>query len=171
LKTSCRVLLADDATAVRQRVKSLLEREGFDVVGEAADGQEAVTLAQTLDPDVAVLDLSMPKLSGMGAAREIQRLCPRTHLILLTVHTEEHQVATALRAGIRGYVAKTEAAEDLTRAIAEVSRGGVFVSRRASQAAVDEDPPTSDSCLLLGPERPGATCQICGFCYRPMTTD
>jgi DNA-binding NarL/FixJ family response regulator len=163
LKTSCRVLLADDAPAVRQRVKSLLESEGFDVVGEAADGQEAVALTRTLDPDVAVLDLSMPKLSGMGAAREIQRLCPRTHLILLTVHTEEHQVVAALRAGIRGYVAKTEAAEDLVRAIGEVSEGRVFVSPRASGEAVDDYLPKHDGCLLLGPGRQGA-CPLCGFC-------
>ena len=166
MKTSCRVLLADDAPAVRQGVKSLLEREGFDVVGEAADGQEAVTLAKALDPDVAVLDLSMPKLSGIGAAREIQRLCPRTHLILLTVFTEEHQVVTALRAGIRGYVAKTEAAEDLARAIGEVSRGGVFVSSSASCEVVDDYLSKSDSCVLLGPKRQGA-CPLCGFCPSP----
>ena len=169
MKTSRRVLLADDAPSVRQRVKGLLEREGFDVVGEAADGQEAVTLAQALDPDVAVLDLSMPKLNGMGAAREIQRLCPRTHLILLTLHTQEYQVATALRAGIRGYVAKTEAAEDLVRAIGEVSQGRVFVSSSASCGAVVDYLPQSDSCLLLGPERQGA-CPICGFCPSPEGT-
>jgi two-component system, NarL family, response regulator NreC len=169
LKTSCRVLLADDAPAVRQGVKGLLEREGFDVVGEAADGQEAVTLAQTLDPDVAVLDLSMPKLSGMGAAREIQRLCPRTHLILLTVHTEEYQVVEALRAGIRGYVSKTEAAEDLVRAIGEVSEGRVFVSSSASGEAVDNYLPKNDGCLLLGPEPQGA-CPVCGFCPSPEDT-
>jgi DNA-binding NarL/FixJ family response regulator len=163
LKNSRRVLLADDAPAVRQSVKGLLEHEGFDVVGEAADGQEAVTLAQALDPDVAVLDLSMPKLSGMGAAREIQRLCPRTYLIVLTAHTEEHQVATALRAGIRGYVAKTEASEDLVRAIEVVSRGGVFVSSSASPEAVDDYLPKDDSCPLLGPKRPGS-CPLCGFC-------
>jgi DNA-binding NarL/FixJ family response regulator len=108
-------------------------------------------------------------LNGMGAAREIQRLCPRTHLILLTVHTEAHQVATALRAGIRGYVAKTEAAEDLARAIGEVSRGGVFVSSSASRGTADGDQPKSDSCLLLGSERPGA-CPVCGFCPSPEDT-
>jgi DNA-binding NarL/FixJ family response regulator len=164
MTASRRILLADDAPAVRQRVKDLLEQEGFDIVGEAADGREAVTLSQALDPDVAILDLSMPKLSGMDAACEIRQLCPRTLLILLTVHNENYQVVTALRAGIRGYVLKTDAAEDLVRAIGEVSRGGVFVSPRASHAPVDEDPPTSDSCVLLGPERPSATCQICGFC-------
>jgi DNA-binding NarL/FixJ family response regulator len=137
LKMSPRVLLADETPVVRQRVKGLLEREGFEIVGEAADGQEAVKLAQALDPDVAILDLSMPQLSGMAAAREIKQLCPKTQLILLTEHPESHQVALALRAGIRGYVTKTESAKDLVRAIWDVSRGRVFVSPSASRMVVD----------------------------------
>jgi DNA-binding NarL/FixJ family response regulator len=137
LKISPRVLLADDAPVVRQHVKGLLEREGFEIVGEAADGQEAVKLAQALDPDVAILDLSMPQLSGMATAREIKQLCPRTQLILQTVHPEGHEIALALRAGIRGYVTKTESAKDLVRAIWDVSRGRVFVSPSASRVVVD----------------------------------
>jgi DNA-binding NarL/FixJ family response regulator len=138
LKVSCRVLLADDAAVVRQRVKGLLEREGFEIVGEAADGQEAVRLAQALYPDVAILDLPMPQLNGMDAAREIKQLCPRTQLILQTVHPERDQVLMALRAGIRGYVAKTESAKDLVRAVGDVSRGRVFVSPSASRVLVDQ---------------------------------
>jgi DNA-binding NarL/FixJ family response regulator len=134
---SHRVLLADETAVVRQRVKGLLEREGFEIVGEAADGLEAVKLAQALDPDAAILDLSMPQLSGMNAAREIKQLSPRTQLILQTVHPEGHQVALALRAGIRGYVTKTESAKDLVRAIWDVSRGRVFVSPSASRVVVN----------------------------------
>jgi two-component system, NarL family, response regulator NreC len=137
LKISPRVLLADDVPVVRQRVRGLLEREGFEIVGEAADGHEAVRLAQALHPDVAILDLSMPQLSGMDAAREIKQLCPKTQLILLTEHPESHQVALVLRAGIRGYVTKTESAKDLVRAIWDVSRGRVFVSPSASRVVVD----------------------------------
>jgi len=107
-------------------------------VGEAADGQEAVKLAQALDPGVAILDLSMLQLSGMDAALEIKQLCPRTQLILQTVHPESHEVVMALRAGIRGYVAKTESAKDLVRAVADVSCGRVFVSPSASRVVVDE---------------------------------
>jgi len=81
------VLLADDHLIVRQGLKALLEREGFKVVGEAADGHEAVRLAQALRPDVAVLDLAMPLLNGLEAAREILRISPRTRTILLTMHT------------------------------------------------------------------------------------
>src|SRR6266545_3777741 len=126
---SLRILLADDAPAVRQGVKGLLEREGFQVVGEATDGREAVRLAQALCPDVAILDLSMPRLNGLDTAREIRQVCPWTHLILLTGSTEEHQIVSALRAGIQGYVVKAEAPEDLARAIGEVSRGRIFFSR------------------------------------------
>lgn len=142
-----RILLADDSPAVRQGVKQLLQREGFEIVGEATDGDEAVRLALALDPDVAILDLSMPQLSGVDAAREIHQVCPRTHVILLTMHTEEHHIITALRAGIRGYVVKAEATEDLVRAIGEVSRGRIFVSPGAARAIIDaylaQDPPPS----------------------------
>jgi DNA-binding NarL/FixJ family response regulator len=132
-----RILLADDVPAVRRGVRGLLEREGFEVVGEAENGKEAVRLAQALLPDVAILDLSMPELNGIEAAQEIQQGCPRTHPILLTVHTEEYQIVAALRAGIRGYVVKAEAPEELIRAIGEVSRGGVFLSPAANRIGID----------------------------------
>ena len=148
MKISLRVLLADDTPVVRQHVKGLLEREGFEIVGEAADGHEAVKLAQALDPDVAILDLSMPQLSGVDAAREIKRLCPRTQLILQTVHPEGNQLASALRAGIRGYVAKTESAKELVRAIWDVSRGRVFVSPSASRMVVNQYLPNPATSLI-----------------------
>lgn len=137
-----RILLADDAPVVRQGVRALLEREGFEIVGEATDGHEAVRLAQALHPDVAILDLSMPHLNGLDAAREIHQVCPRIHLIVLSVHTDEHLIVRAFWVGIRGYVVKARAAEDLAWAVEEVSRGRTF-------------------CPL---SRPGVTCAICGLC-------
>src|SRR5207249_3762914 len=83
------VLLADDHLTVTQSLRAFLEREGFRVVGEAADGREAVRLARALGPDVAVLDVSMPLLNGVAAAREIQRACPGTRTILLTMREKE----------------------------------------------------------------------------------
>jgi len=160
-----RVLLADDAPAVRQGVRGLLEREGFEVVGEAGDGREAVQLAEALSPDVAILDLSMPQLNGLEAAREIQQVCPWTHLILLTVNNDEHQILSAFLVGIRGYVVKSEAPEDLARAIEAVSRGGTFLSHSASHGShvlVESYLPATNCPLPL--DRPGATCGICGFC-------
>src|SRR5574337_192203 len=114
------VLLADDHPIVREGFKTLLEREGLQVVGEASDGHEAVRLARTLHPDVAVLDLSMPLLNGLQAAQEILRASPRTRTILLTMYTEDHYVLEAVRIGIRGYVVKRQAVTDLVQAIREV---------------------------------------------------
>jgi DNA-binding NarL/FixJ family response regulator len=122
------VLLADDSRAVRERVRAFLERQGFDVLGEAADGDEAVRLTRALDPDVAVLDLAMPRCSGLDAARDIRQACPRTQVILLTNYTDEYLIDTALRSGIRGYVAKHAVSEDLVTAITEIRRGGTFLS-------------------------------------------
>src|SRR2546428_9232244 len=99
-----RILLADDHLIVRQALKALLEVEGFSVVAEVGDGVDAVRVARERCPDVAVLDLSMPLLNGLDAAREIQQACPRARAILLTVHTEDDYVPDALRAGIKGYV-------------------------------------------------------------------
>lgn len=141
-----RVLLADDHQVVRQGFRALLEREGIEVTGEAADGHEALELAQNQCPDVAVLDLSMPGLNGLDAARAILHLCPRTGIILLTMHAEEYQIVAALRAGIRGYIVKTQAAEEMVHAIHEVAGGGTYLSPAVSRVVVDA--------YLAGGDRP-----------------
>jgi len=132
-----RVLLADDHLIVCQSLKAVLEREGFHVIGEAADGREALRLARALRPDVAVLDVSMPLLNGLDAAREIQKACPRTRTILLTMHAEDTYVLQALQMGIRGYVLKSQAVTDLVRAVQEVSRGATYLSPGVSAAVVE----------------------------------
>ncbi len=129
-----RILLADDHEIVRQGLRLLLQRERFEVVGEAADGQEAIRVARENCPDVAVLDYAMPLLNGIGAAREITQVCPRTKVVLLTMHTDDHYVLEALRTGIKGFVVKTEAPADLVRAIHEVLGGMVYLSPRVSRA-------------------------------------
>jgi DNA-binding NarL/FixJ family response regulator len=131
------IVLADDHQIVRDCLRGLLEREGFTVVGGAADGQQAVELVEKHEPDIVVLDLTMPQLNGVDAARRILQVCPRTIPILLTMHTAEHHIAAALRAGIRGYVVKTQAAEDLIHAIREVLRGGIYLSPRISNVVVE----------------------------------
>ncbi len=107
-----RVALADDHVLVRQGLKSLLEREEFKVVAEAADGQEAVSQAASLHPDITIMDISMPMLNGIDAARELGRSCPKTKVILLTQHEEDQYILEALEAGVKGYVLKNQVASD-----------------------------------------------------------
>ncbi len=130
------ILLADDHLIVRQSLKALLEREGFKVVGEASDGHEAVRLAQSLRPDVAVLDLAMPLLNGLDAAQRIIHTSPRTKTILLTMHSEDQYVLEAVRGGIAGYVLKTQAAAELVQAIQQVARGLLYLSPGISRTVV-----------------------------------
>lgn len=135
---SIRVILADDQAMVRQGIRLLLEREeGIRVLAEAADGREAVRLARELQPDVAVLDLAMPLLNGLDAAREIRHHVPLTKTILLTVHAEDRRVMEALRVGINGYVLKTQPPGELAHAIQEVARGAIYLSPGVSRAVVD----------------------------------
>jgi len=133
-----KILLADDHQIVRQGLKALLEQEGFNVVAEASNGQEAVTKARELEPDIAVLDVSMPIMNGLLAAEEIRRSSgTKVRVVLLTVHTESQYVLQALRAGVRGYVLKSKAAENLIQAITDVSNGLTYLSSGVSEAVVE----------------------------------
>ena len=124
-----RVLLADDHAIVREGLRALLSREpDLEVVAEAGDGREALRLAQETRPDVATLDLSMPLLNGLEAARQMATWERGPRPLLLTMHTDDQYVLEALRAGVRGYVLKRQAAADLVRAIREVAGGAVYLS-------------------------------------------
>ena len=105
-------------------------------MGEASDGREAVRLALTLRPDLTVLDVGMPLMNGMDAAREILKELPRTRVILLTMYTEDVYVLTALRAGVSGYVVKTRASGDLVQAIRDVQKGNFYLSPGISRVVV-----------------------------------
>jgi DNA-binding NarL/FixJ family response regulator len=131
------ILLADDHVLFRQALRVVLEKEGFVVRAEARDGQEAVRLAEKLRPDIAVLDVSMPMLNGLDAARQILKTNPRTKAIALTMYTDDHYVLGALRAGVRGYVIKSQAAQDLVDAIRTVNQGLTYLSPGVSAAIVD----------------------------------
>ena len=131
-----RILLADDHSVVRQGVRMMLEREGFEIIGEAADGMEAVRLAEKMQPDVAVIDLSMPVMNGITAVGQIRKVAPRTKVVLLTMYTDEHHILEALRAGVKACVTKTQAVEHLIVAIKEICNGGVYLSPSVSGAVV-----------------------------------
>ena len=133
---SISVVLGDDHPLVRQGVRRMLEGHEFEIVGEGSDGLEVIELAQRFHPDVILLDLSMPTLNGIGAVRELTRVSPATKVIILTMHTEEHYILEALRAGVKGCVSKTQAPEHLLQAIREVCRGGVYLSPSVSGVVV-----------------------------------
>lgn len=132
-----RLVLADDHLVLRQALKALLERRGLEVVADEADGRAAVDAVRRLAPDIAVLDVAMPVLNGVDAAREISRTSPGVPVILLSGVDDARFVPEALKVGVRGFVQKSQGADDLVRAIEEVRQGGLYVSPGASQAIVD----------------------------------
>jgi len=127
------VLLADDHQIIRDGMKVFLEREGYKVNAEAENGREAVRLALQLRPDVVVLDISMPILNGLDAAREIVRDVAGAKTILLSMHDENSYVLEGLRIGVKGFVTKTHAAEDLVQAIRHALQGKTYLSPELSQ--------------------------------------
>ncbi len=130
-----RVLLADDHAIVREGVKRILAGESdIEVVGEAADGAEAVALAQKLRPTVAVLDISMPRLDGIEATRQIRAALPETHTIALTMHADDIYVFQLIKAGSSGCVLKHDAAPDLIEAIRAAARGDAFLYPQTANA-------------------------------------
>ena len=130
------ILLADDHVMVRQALRFLLERAGMAVMGEASDGQEALEIAQEQPPDVAVLDIGMPRLNGLETARRLRDAFPQTKIIVLTGHTEDSYVLEAVQAGAVGYVLKTQATLDLVQAIGDVFQGRVYLSPWVSRTVV-----------------------------------
>jgi two-component system response regulator NreC len=131
------ILLADDHPLFLQGLRAQLEKDGFTVVGEGANGMEAIKLAEKFRPDIVILDFSMPRLNGLDAAKEIRRVSPRSKMILLTVHQEEEYVIEAINAGIKGYVLKAEAATVIGEAIREVNLGNAYLSPGIARFAVD----------------------------------
>lgn len=134
---SIRILLAEDHLLLSQCLRLCLECEGFEIVGQAEDGQRAVQLAEALCPNVAILDLAMPLLNGLDATRQIRAVSPQTKTIVLTMYVEDHYVLEAVQAGVRGYVLKTQPVGELVQAIREVLQGRVYLSPRVSRAVVD----------------------------------
>src|SRR5438270_10761061 len=130
------IILADDHPVVRQGIRILLERENFEIVGEAVNGIEAIQLAQKYQPDIVVVDMAMPVINGITAVPQIRDVSPRSKVVLLTMYTEEHHVLQALRAGVKACVTKTQAVEHLISAIREVCAGCGWLSPSVPGAVV-----------------------------------
>jgi two-component system, NarL family, response regulator NreC len=136
---SIRVLLADDHGVVRKGLRFLLERQpGMEVIGEAADGREAVRLAEGLDPDVVVIDIAMPMLNGIEATAQMIKRNPGLGVIILSMHSDEDYLLSALDAGAKGYLLKESADEDLVRAIESVRKGTPFFSNEIVKVMLED---------------------------------
>jgi DNA-binding NarL/FixJ family response regulator len=134
---SLRILVADDHGIVRAGIRLLLERQpGMEVVGEASDGAEAVELAIRLRPDLSILDVGMPRLTGLQAAREIRAQRPDARVLMLSMHDDEHYLFEALKAGASGYVLKREADQALVAAVHAVGRGEAFLTNAAERSII-----------------------------------
>jgi DNA-binding NarL/FixJ family response regulator len=131
------IVLADDHAIVRQAIKSMLEREGVFVVAEASDGLQAVEQWREHRPEITVLDLSMPVLNGVEAAREIIKTCPTAKVVILTEQTHDRYIAECFQLGVKGYVLKADTATDLMRVLLAVSRGETCVSPSLSPDVLD----------------------------------
>jgi len=126
-----RILIADDHEIVRRGLRTLLQgQDGWEVCGEAVDGYEAVTKAAELKPDLAIVDLKMPKLNGLDATRKILEMEPRTAVLVLTIDESEHAFRESLKAGARGFLHKSEAARNLKAAVEALQRGQPFVASK-----------------------------------------
>jgi DNA-binding NarL/FixJ family response regulator len=134
-----RIVLGDDHTVVRQGLRKILEaHEDWEVVGEAADGREAVRMTLAEEPDVAILDIGMPLLSGIEATRQIMRRLPGAGVLILSMHAEEAFITQALQAGARGYLLKDSADTDLIRGVTAVAAGKSFFSPAAAKVMLDD---------------------------------
>jgi len=131
-----RILLVDDHPIVRQGLKTLLEgRDGWEVIGEASDGAEAVEKARYLNPDVMVLDVTMPRMNGLEACRLLRRQAPQLEILFVTQHDSPQMMREAMNAGARGYVVKSNAARDLLAAVEAVSQHWAFTALNGRDAA------------------------------------
>lgn len=134
-----RILLADDHVLVRKGLRLLLERQpGLEVVGEAADGREAVQLAEELEPDLVIMDIAMPQLNGLDAAAQIAKRNARTGVIILSMHSDESYLTRALNAGAKGYLLKDSAEADLLRAVETVAQGKPFFSPSITETLLED---------------------------------
>ncbi|MEW6352603.1 MAG: response regulator transcription factor [Thermodesulfobacteriota bacterium] len=150
---SWRLVIAEDHTIIREGLRALLATDpGFDIVGEAADGLDAVKSVEALRPDLVIMDLSMPKMNGVGAIREIKRVAPDTKIVVLTVHKNEEYILASFKAGANGYVLKYATHEELVSAIRTVLRGQPYLSPAVSAVVLEgylqgQEKPRPDSSL------------------------
>lgn len=132
-----RILIADDHDLMRRGIRALLESHGWTVCGESQSGRDAVEKAKKLRPDIAVLDIGMPELNGVEAARRIQKVSPNTEILILSVHYSDQIVREVVDAGIRGYVVKSDSDRDLAIAVETLAKHKPFFTPIATEAVLN----------------------------------
>jgi DNA-binding NarL/FixJ family response regulator len=137
--TAVRIVVVDDHAVVRRGIRALLESQhGWEISAEASTGREAVELARRLQPDVMVLDLSLPELNGLDATRQILKESPRTEVLVLTMHHSEELARNVLQAGARGYVLKSDADESLIAAVESLRQHKPFLTSKVTEFMLDD---------------------------------
>jgi len=131
-------MLADDHRMLREGLRRSMTEQGFSVVGEAADGAQAVDLAHRLQPDVVLMDVTMPELDGVGATREIRASLPNVRVVMLTMHADEDVLASAIRAGASGYLVKDCSTEEIASAVRMAASGETALSPQLAASMLDE---------------------------------
>jgi DNA-binding NarL/FixJ family response regulator len=127
MKTATRILLVDDFPAVRSGLRSMLESRGdWEVIGEASDGEQGLAQAKRFQPDIAVVDITMPKMNGLTLTREIRRLLPTVEILIVTDHDSRHMLRAAQEAGANGYIVKSQAGSQLLAAVQALSEHREF---------------------------------------------
>jgi DNA-binding NarL/FixJ family response regulator len=166
-----RVLIVDDHPIFREGMSSLLESvPGFEVIGDASSGEEAVRLAAEATPDVVLMDIGMPTMNGIEATRALLDVCPSARVVVLTMYEEAESVFAALRAGARGYLLKDAQSEDITRAIEAVVRGdAIFGPAVAERLAAFFQPGSAARPPAPFPELTARETEVLGLISRGMT--
>lgn len=137
--SSLKILVVDDHDIIRRGLKELLSsKPGWEVCAEAKTGREAVSLAEQLKPDIVVMDVSMPDLNGLEAARRINKALPKTGILILTMHFSDQLVRDVVEAGARGYILKSDADRDLVTAVDSIANRRTFFTPRASEMLLDD---------------------------------
>ena len=137
--TSLTIVIVDDHAVVRRGVRALIESQpGWTVTGEATSGREAVDLAKQLQPDIVIMDLSLPELNGLDATRQIVKESPRTEVLVLTMHHSEELARNVLQAGARGYVLKSDADQNLIAAVESLRQHKPFLTSRVTEFVLDD---------------------------------